>query len=243
MKHTIFGFSQLRATELGLKLDELLLLRYFIDFKESESMATKLFDERAYYWVNYEKFRIELPILDISRDRMYRKFKSLVDVGILLHKTEKKGGTWSYYAVGPKYFSLISDSVKITEGYGENNGTKNSSIIYSSTKDIHLNIYSSVINHLNDKAKTSFKFTTEKTQRLINARLKEGFKLNDFYRVIDNKCSSWMGTDYQIYLRPETLFGSKFESYLNQQVKENNHGSYKQNPSEAKSLHESGIGL
>ena len=43
---------------------------------------------------------------------------------------------------------------------------------------------------------------------------------NDDDFGIDKKCVEWMNTDMQKYLRPETLFGTKFESYLNQQVKE-----------------------
>ena len=31
-------------------------------------------------------------------------------------------------------------------------------------------------------------------------------------------CSKWGGTDMAQYLRPETLFGNKFEGYLNIQV-------------------------
>ena len=38
-------------------------------------------------------------------------------------------------------------------------------------------------------------------------------------RRYQTKCAEWSGTDMENYLRPETLFGSKFESYLNQQPK------------------------
>ena len=40
--------------------------------------------------------------------------------------------------------------------------------------------------------------------------------MEDFQRVIDNKCADWKGTEWEKYLRPATLFGTKFESYLNQ---------------------------
>lgn len=53
---------------------------------------------------------------------------------------------------------------------------------------------------------------------LIKARLKEGFTYQDFISVIDKKYAEWNGTEFQAYLRPETLFGTKFESYLNQKV-------------------------
>jgi uncharacterized phage protein (TIGR02220 family) len=81
------------------------------------------------------------------------------------------------------------------------------------------NIYIAVIDYLNNKANKNFRPTTKKTQSLINARIKEGFSLDDFKRVIDIKCSQWLGTEMEKYLRPETLFGTKFESYLNEKPK------------------------
>lgn len=73
----------------------------------------------------------------------------------------------------------------------------------------------SVINYLNEKADKNYKSTTQKTKSLINARIKEGFTLDDFKKVIDTKTQQWkLSADMNRYLRPETLFGNKFESYL-----------------------------
>ena len=76
-----------------------------------------------------------------------------------------------------------------------------------------------IINYLNQKTGSRYRTNNKATQRSINARLKEGYTVDDFKRVIDTKCAEWSGTDMDKYLRPETLFGSKFESYLNQQPK------------------------
>lgn len=54
----------------------------------------------------------------------------------------------------------------------------------------------------------------------MNARLNEGYTVEDFYTVIDKKYDEWQGTEREKYLRPETLFGNKFESYLNQNIVE-----------------------
>ena len=75
-----------------------------------------------------------------------------------------------------------------------------------------------IIQHLNMRAGTKYKSNTAKTKQLINARLNEGFTLEDFKIVIDKKCVEWCGTEFEKYLRPNTLFGTKFESYLNQNV-------------------------
>ena len=48
--------------------------------------------------------------------------------------------------------------------------------------------------------------------------MNEGFNLDDFKRVIDIKVDDWRGTEFEKYLRPETLFGTKFENYLNQNM-------------------------
>jgi uncharacterized phage protein (TIGR02220 family) len=78
------------------------------------------------------------------------------------------------------------------------------------------NIYSVVIDYLNIKANTSYRINTKNTQSLINARIKEGYEVEDFKKVIDIKSKEWLGTDFEKYLRPATLFGGKFENYLNE---------------------------
>ena len=85
-------------------------------------------------------------------------------------------------------------------------------------EDKDINIYSSIISYLNEKANTNYRISSSKTKTLIKARLNEGFVEDDFKTVIDNKTSEWIHTDMEKYLRPETLFGTKFESYLNQKV-------------------------
>jgi uncharacterized phage protein (TIGR02220 family) len=84
------------------------------------------------------------------------------------------------------------------------------------------NIYKDVIDYLNQKTNSNYKHTTKKTQDLIKARVNEKFTIDDFKTVIDKKIKSWTGTEWEKYLRPETLFGTKFESYLNEKVIEKN---------------------
>ena len=81
-------------------------------------------------------------------------------------------------------------------------------------------IYKTIVSHLNQTAGTAYKATSKKTQMLIKARLAEGFTVEDFERVIDNMCAEWIGdAKMQAYIRPETLFGTKFESYLNRKTR------------------------
>jgi uncharacterized phage protein (TIGR02220 family) len=77
--------------------------------------------------------------------------------------------------------------------------------------------YSEIVDYLNSKCGTKYKSSSKKTQNLIKARFNEGFTLDDFKTVIDKKSSDWFNDNkMNQYLRPETLFGTKFESYLNQ---------------------------
>ena len=110
----------------------------------------------------------------------------------------------------------------------ENQGQLNTK--ESNTKELSTNVlstkysyseekipYFEIIDYLNRKADKHFRPNIKKTKECINARWKEGFRLDDFRQVIDNKCSQWLNNkDMNKYLRPQTLFGTKFESYLNE---------------------------
>ena len=78
-----------------------------------------------------------------------------------------------------------------------------------------------IVDYLNAKADTKFKSSSKKTKSLIHARFEDGFSVDDFYTVIDKKCEEWKGTEWEKFLRPETLFGTKFEGYLNQKNNKN----------------------
>lgn len=80
-------------------------------------------------------------------------------------------------------------------------------------------IYISIVSYLNQRAGTNYRASSKKTKSCIHARLEEGFGLDDFKTVIDKKANEWIGTEYEQYLRPETLFGTKFESYLNATIR------------------------
>ena len=76
--------------------------------------------------------------------------------------------------------------------------------------------YSEIIDYLNMRTGHQYKSSVQKNRTLIHARWMEGFRLEDFKEVIDKKAIEWIGSKMEQYLRPETLFGTKFEGYLNQ---------------------------
>ena len=91
------------------------------------------------------------------------------------------------------------------------NKIQNKNNIYSQESD-------DIIDYLNEKAHTKYRHA-DGNRKHISARLKEGFSVEDCKTVIDKKCEDWMGTEYEQYLRPKTLFSpEKFEGYLNAKV-------------------------
>lgn len=80
--------------------------------------------------------------------------------------------------------------------------------------------YREIIGYLNEKTGKRFSATSRVNQGHMSARLKEGFTVEDFKHVIDVKCFQWKDDAKMAkFLRPETLFGTKFDRYLNEEFK------------------------
>jgi uncharacterized phage protein (TIGR02220 family) len=75
-----------------------------------------------------------------------------------------------------------------------------------------------IVNFLNECTGKSYKANSKLAIININARLKEGYTKDDFIKVISVKSTKWLGTKWEDYLTPNTLFGNKFESYLNENI-------------------------
>lgn len=111
MKYTVEGFNQEKAIELGLDVDDLIILRWFVDF--SNNMKQKVIEETTYYWVTYEKLLNDLPILNVKKRALQYKLDKLIRAKILIHKNIKEDGNFSYYGFGENYSSLIADTEKV----------------------------------------------------------------------------------------------------------------------------------
>ena len=74
-----------------------------------------------------------------------------------------------------------------------------------------------VIGHLNIVAGRKFR-PSKSAVKVIHARMNEGYCFDDFKVVIEKKCMEWLGTEFERYLQPSTLFGAKFDQYLNQVI-------------------------
>jgi len=86
-----------------------------------------------------------------------------------------------------------------------------------------------IISDLNETCRTNFRPTSQKTKDLINARLKEGYTLEDFKHVHRVKAQEWLNdSERRQYLRPITLYSPKFESYLQQKIISKGSAAYHQ---------------
>lgn len=148
---------------------------------------------------------------------MFMMAKPLIDKRNAHYENGKKGGR-------PKTEKPEETEEEPTETEEEPNETyckpnqtikvKGKRIKDKEYKDIYP--FNEIIEYLNAKCGTKFRADTETTRKLIRARFKEGYTLDDFKKVIDGRAEAWKGdAKMSEYLRPSTLFGTKFESYLN----------------------------
>ena len=138
-----------------------------------------------------------------ERDRLYSMERRAAQKALI----EKQGDASDDCQTTRRATVVISDKEGDKEG--------DSISIMSGKPDGFAENCREIVEYLNQKAGTHYKSSTELTRTKIHARLNEGFKKEDFFAVIDHKCAEWKADEHmRQYLRPETLFGTKFESYL-----------------------------
>ena len=174
---------------------------FFYSTVENVKDATTLTDKRQRSALNALKTAgiVDVKLAGLPAKRYVRINEEQLAY-ILLNNSSQKGWT----------SSAEMEEQGTPKRQTNNNNTKNNK------KNNNKEIYTAVIDFLNQQAGTAYKATSKATQQHINARLAEGHTLEEFRTVIAKKCSEWKGdAKMSKYLRPETLFGTKFEGYLN----------------------------
>lgn len=119
--------------------------------------------------------------------------------------------------------SIVKYSIEEKEIYKEKEAEKPSECLVEKVSDSESSVvdnprdkipYKKIIDYLNTKTGKSFQ-NVHTNRRYIKARFNEGYTEEDFYKVIDNMYARWINTEYEEYLQPSTLFGNKFDKYLN----------------------------
>ncbi len=217
------------ATKYGIP--EAILLNH-IHFWITKNIANDTNHFDGYYWTynSVRAFSELFPYMGIKRIR--NALKKLVDDGILTTGNYNKSAydRTLWYALTDKGFSICQNGKMDFEKMSNENAPQGEPIPYINTdinkdKDIYTREdipYTDIVDYLNKVCGTSYRASSRKTKDSIKARWNEGFRLEDFQKVINNKAGEWLNTDMSKYLRPETLFGSKFEGYLNQKTKPRN---------------------
>jgi len=200
-------------------------LWYWVQKNEKE--GTNFHD--GYYWIyNSKNDLVKMHPYMTSRQIEYI-LKKLIKAELIisgnynakaydktLWYTITKNGRSILQNCGMDETNLWNGSHKIVEPIpNKKRNKKTNNNIYSPAEPCSSEI-KDIIDYLNDKLGTAYKASTKSTRSHILARLKEGYSLADFYKVIDTKYEEW-GHDAKMskYLCPDTLFGNKFEKYLN----------------------------
>ena len=213
------------VTKLGLKGNELLIYAIIYGFSQTEDQTFNGSLQYLADWTNSTKQGVT------------KNLKALVEKGYII-KEDKYINNVKFC----EYYATKLDTVynKVAQGIQQSltgYTTKfNTSMQQSLTNNINDNIinkldniielkdnvlYQEIVDYLNNSAGTNYRASSKKTRELIKARINEGYTLEDFKVVIEKKTREWINDNkMKAYLRPETLFGTKFEGYLNQPEKE-----------------------
>lgn len=189
----------------------------------------------GYFYKSYNEWYEELHLTEYQVRRATKKLKSFGFVDTALKKAN--GAPTLHYKVDTKEVSewilkkLKNGNLRNSRMDSEETQESLTEITTKTTTEITNNNilsgnptvsripYKEIVDYLNEKTGKNFKHKTAKTRKFIEARWNQDFRLDDFKKVIDVKTDEWLNTDSDKYLRPETLFGTKFEGYLNQKTK------------------------
>ena len=198
----------------------------FILYTDQKETIDELSDEEAgkIFKALYEYNKTEQINLTGVLKAIFMQFKVFLDKdNTKWEETKSKRSEAGKKGMESRWKSITKDNNVITK----DNNVKQA--ITKITDNVNVNVNDNVnvnnkyniyiveiLDYLNQKIGSKYKSTTPKTIACIKARLKEKFTIDDFKQVIDKKVKEWKDTEMEKYLRPETLFGTKFESYLNQ---------------------------
>lgn len=180
---------------------------------------TALCNEKGYCWAGNSYFA---DLYKKDKSTIARWLKDLEDKGYITREVIYKEGTLE---IESRYMQICDGGIgkNETTPIGKNERVNNTSFNNTSNNTKEYIPYVEILDYLNHKTNSKYKSSTKKTKDLIKSRFNESFTLEDFKTVIDNKTAEWLhDPTMNKYLRPETLFGTKFESYLNQKVGERN---------------------
>ena len=222
------------ASEIGLN-EAIVLQQMHYWLKKSNHN----YDGRRWIYNSFPEWQKHFPfwsVMTIKRAVYSLEKQNLLYVG---NYNKAKFDKTKWYSINyeklegmkrPSYQNDTTSVSKRNDGVYQNDMTNTRDYTEITTETTNNNIlsgnptasripYKEIVDYLNEKTGKNFKHKTAKTRKFIEARWNQDFRLDDFKKVIDVKTDEWLNTDSDKYLRPETLFGTKFEGYLNQKTK------------------------
>lgn len=176
---------------------------------------TALCNQEGYCWANNHYFS---ELYGVSKTTISKWINQLVERKYISSEMIYKKGTKE---ILNRYLKLVNDPIEEKNNTPIEDKFKDNITSLNTTSNTTLDIpYVEIINYLNDVSDKNYRSSTKKTKDLIKARFNEGFTVEDFKKVIDIKTAEWKDSEkWSKYLQPTTLFGTKFEGYLNQEAK------------------------
>lgn len=183
--------------------------------------------EDGWFYSTVENIEKNTSLSDFKQRKAIKslKEKNIIEIkirGIPAKRYIKINEEQVFELLNNKFFNNLRTSTEKIEEQDIEKLKRNNNIINKNKNENNNNyIYSpeiskKIIDYLNQKLDSNYRYSNKKTIELIKARINQGFTENDFYKVIDKKFNEWNDSEMAIYLRPTTLFGTKFEDYLNQ---------------------------
>lgn len=183
----------------------------------------------GFFYKTYAEWEDELFL---SEYQVRRSSKNLRDLGLIETEVKRANGSPTvHYKVNMDELSVsILNKLKERNQTNLSNDTEVSSVsltvddtVDEQTVDSNKSgnptrtPYKEIIDYLNEKTGRKYKHTAKLNRRVIKARMNEGYTIEDFKTVIDKKTAKWIkDKKMEEFLRPETLFGNKFDRYLNE---------------------------
>lgn len=192
------------------------------------------------YWIynTYEDWQKQFPFWSVSTVR--RTLNSLEKQGLIFKGNYNRAGfdKTIWYSVDyelinrmsrPSVHNDLTSGSKWTDGSGHNDLTNTRDYTEITTENKQADdddvskdektkekiAYKEIVEYLNEKSGKDFSYKAKGNKKFIEARWNEGQRLEDFKKVVDVKAKDQYFIDNG-YLRPETLFGNKFDNYKNE---------------------------
>lgn len=171
-------------------------------YNVSKKLAREETDENGEAWFAVSESGIARYMPELTPAQARKTVKKLVDAGLIKKQSNGWKNKYTLTEIGWDYcVNPLEDNVR------SGKSSKDRVEVSPEVKEI--------VAYLNAKAGTQFRADTVTTNKLIGAVLHKGITVDECKAVIDLKVVQWKGDDVmEQHLTPKTLFGSKFEKYL-----------------------------